>query len=499
MNRLGVWARVALLGAVVGSCGQTSASSGSNSNWLGVCDSAADCGSGLECWCNVCSKPCRSVSDCAGPASTCAESTSTGCGEAVPTERQVCTAECDSQRQCSEIDEALVCVAGACVRSGGASGGGSGSGGGANAGGSKSSGGSATTGGSGVGSAASNVPADDRPARPEWNPPFAIGAPGWRSSTGALCEHHQGRQDAFDVWADSRGVYAVFSAVCNVLAGDPCGKQGISLQHNDGSGWSHVYALPPGPGMGSTGSLYLSGFESGPLLLSGILEERAGLWQIDESGKASLGSELGMGRPFVVGPDLAYALGESAVLRFAEGKWSEYLESPAHAQAVWADDDVVIVVGIESSVYMSQSGAPFVEVAGAPAGDYGSVWAYGADDIWAGNAAGQLAHYDGETWQTISTGSVDTSGSGIEQIWGSDDGPLFFRTRLEMGIWNGSEVRLFQLDSEPDSASRRVSTSGLWGLSSEEVFLAVSDRELRDYQCGEQFLLYFDGEEFHPF
>jgi hypothetical protein len=39
----------------------------------------------------------------------------------------------------------------------------------------------------------------------------------------------------------------------------------------------------------------------------------------------------------------------------------------------------------------------------------------------------------------------------------------------------------------------------LWGLSPKEVFLTVSDREFRNYACGEYFSLWFDGEAFHPF
>lgn len=374
----------------------------------------------------------------------------------------------------------------------------------------KANGGSNTSGGSnavggrndvGGKAGASNVPEDDRPERPEWDPPFPVGKPGWRDSDELLCEHQQGQQDAFDVWADERGAFAVLSTACNVLAGVRCGKQGLSLQHNDGTGWKLLYALPPGEYMmGSNGSLLLTGFESGPLLLSGYLEGVTGVWQVDASGEVSLSAQLAVGRPFVVESDLAYALGQDALYRFTAGEWSWFLDLPSPAQALWADQELIVIVGSDQAVYTSRNQAPFVALEGAPAGHYSAVWAFGAQDIWAGNQAGQLAHYDGQGWETVPTGSEDASGSGIEQIWGSSDGQLFFRTRTEFGRWNGSGVELLLTPPQGSEPSvPRVTTSGLWGLSSKEVFLAIADRKYRDYQCGAQFMLWFDGEELHSF
>ena len=365
-------------------------------------------------------------------------------------------------------------------------------------------GGEATAGGGssvGLGGAASNVPLDTRPARPAWKPPFAVGTPGWRESSEALCEHHQGDQEAFDVWADSRGVFGLFAASCNVLGGTRCGQQGVSLQFNDGTGWHLLYAVPPGSGMGSNGGLRLAGFDSGPLLVSGFMPDRLGIWRITTAGEIGLDAALEVNRPVTVGAHLAYALGPETLYRFIDDQWTEYLTLPAPAQSLWADEDRIVIVGTNQAVYEKRTAdADFVTIPGAPAGDYSAVWSFGVDDIWVGNQAAQLVHYDGAKWTVFETGSKDVSGAGILQLWGSSDGQLFFRTFGEMGRYDGSQLKLLlELPATEDPSRIRVKTGGLWGLSSTEVFLAVTDGQFNQYACGGQFMLFFDGTSFHSF
>ena len=362
----------------------------------------------------------------------------------------------------------------------------------------------------GASGADNNVPLDTRPPRPAWNPPFALGAPGWKQSTELLCEKHQGDQYAFDVWADSRGVFGLFGAACNVLAGTSCGKQGVSLQFNDGTGWRVLYAVPPGPGMGSPGAMFLSGFDSGALLLSGFLPDELAIWRITQAGKVTLDAPLPADRLFTVGKGLAYALGYSklgqtilpdVLLRLVDGQWAHYLTLPALAENLWADEDRIVVVGPDQAVYeKSQNDADFVAIPGVPAGEYGAVWSFGPNDTWLGNRIGQLLHYDGSKWTVIETGSTDASGRGIAQLWGSSDGQLFFRTYNGMGRYDGEKVELLiNVDTVADSANARVSTGGMWGLSSKEVFLSVTDWKFDQYACGGEFMLFFDGKTFHMF
>jgi len=328
-----------------------------------------------------------------------------------------------------------------------------------------------------------------------------VGAPGWRDSTEQICEKHVGDQEAFDVWADSRGVFGLFATTCNVLAGTSCGKQGVSLQFNDGKGWQLLYAVPPMAGMGSSGGLRLSGFESGPVLLSGFLPDRIGIWSITPGGTLGLDAAIEVGRATTVGSNLAYAIDAEKLYRFSGDTWSESLPLPAPSQEVWADEERVWLVGVNQAIFeKATADAGFTAVPGVPAGDYTAVWSFGVKDTWFGNSAGQLLHYDGSTWKVFETGSKDVSGAGIRQLWGSSDGQLFFRTSIEMGRFDGNQVELLlALPDNGEPSLPRVTTGGLWGLSSTEVFLAVSDRQFNKYACGGQFMLFFDGKTLHAF
>jgi len=352
----------------------------------------------------------------------------------------------------------------------------------------------------GAGATGGNVPVDTRPPRPTWDPPFTVGDPGWRDSTEPLCEKHVGDQEAFDVWADSRGVYGLFATTCNVLAGTSCGKQGVSLQFNDGKGWQLVYALLPSSGMGSNGDLRLAGFDSGALLLSGFLPDQVGIWRVTPDGTVALDASLDVGRPVTVGANLAYAFDSEKLYRFGGDAWAEYLPLPAPSQSLWADKDRLVLVGVSQAVFQKTADEDFAAIPGAPAGDYSAVWSFGANDTWVGNQAGQLLHFDGSKWTVFETGSKDVSGAGIQQLWGSSDGQLFFRTYTEFGRFDGKKVELLlELPADGDPSFARVTTGGMWGLSSDEVFIAVSDRQFNKYACGGQFMLFFDGKTLHAF
>lgn len=102
-----------VLGALLGSCGETRSDggSGSNTNWL-HCTSDGDCPSGAECWCNTCSASCTRASDCRG--SSCAAANEYGCGEP-PKSAELCILRCESGADCAPQGNNLSCVNGACL------------------------------------------------------------------------------------------------------------------------------------------------------------------------------------------------------------------------------------------------------------------------------------------------------------------------------------------------------------------------------------------------
>lgn len=48
-------------------------------------------------------------------------------------------------------------------------------------------------------------------------------------------------------------------------------------------------------------------------------------------------------------------------------------------------------------------------------------------------------------------------------------------------------------------AETRIVVTDVWGLSENEVFVAVTDADYYPYECSHYFVLWFDGNEFHSF
>jgi len=388
-------------------------------------------------------------------------------------------------------------------------GGAAGGAGGVSTGGATSALGGSASGGNGAGgTGAVQEPVDTRPARPAWVPPFTakLGTPGWQQSTQPICETNQGWGPRFEVWADTRGVYALLAVGCNEPAGIPCGKDGASLKFNSGSGWQlvHQFAPPPTatPGYIEDVMDLWSGFPGGPLLMSGTLADQAGIYFVDGSNLAFQTAMRTTNGAFVAGSDLAYVIDGTdgtRLLKYSAGTWSTFGEATSSLRAVWADSQSVVVVGDNQTILMRSGDGPLTALPNVPAGNYYSVWAFGASDIWTGNSIGQLVHYDGKGWKVIFTGSLLAPGATIGKLWGAD-GIVYFITGWEMGRWNGSSVDvLLEPPAGTDFTAYPGYFTGLWGRSAQEVFVAMWDRRYLDYACGENFLLWFDGSQFHQF
>jgi hypothetical protein len=82
-------------------------------------------------------------------------------------------------------------------------------------------------------------------------------------------------------------------------------------------------------------------------------------------------------------------------------------------------------------------------------------------------------------------------------MWGTDD-VLFFAGR-DGGLGRISNGRLDVLLAPGQTASG-LQITGLWGRSATEVFVALNDEPgYRDYACGGDFMIWFDGSQFHQF
>jgi hypothetical protein len=334
---------------------------------------------------------------------------------------------------------------------------------------------------------------EDRPARPAWTPAFSLGTPGWRASKEPLCERHQGLDEAFGVWADQRGVFALTTHSCVIPIGigspyncDPS-KAGVSVEFNDGSGWRLV-------GQPLDFPRKLTGFPNGPLVL--VSDVVSFFW----NGVATSITTSGLvTTAFVVRAGLGYAAVDGLVLKYAGEQWTAIAQLPTPPVALWADDYTIVAVASQDVYVKTDATNEFVLLPNVPAAAYISVWGFGSNDLWIGNNANQLLHYDGATWETIPTGSQDSSALGILGMWGSG-GQLYFHTASEVGRWKDGVVNILLgpilSNNDPPLTP---SITGISGLSPSEVFVALSDPAYGAFACGDVFMLWFDGSAFHQF
>jgi hypothetical protein len=341
-------------------------------------------------------------------------------------------------------------------------------------------------------------PVDNRPARPAWTPPFdtPLGTPGWQQSTQPICDANQGSwaRSGFDIWADDRGVFALVGDGCAPDLGVPCGgAEGASIKLNPGSGWQLVYQFPPGSFSVSSPRLWPS-VANGPLLVTGDFAGYGSGAAFVDNGIFAFQILARSYGAFAVGPDLAYVLDDDGVVRrllgYSRGVWSTV--GDVGGLAVWANHDFAITAGYDQTIAMLTGSAPMTVLSGVPAGEYQSVWAFAPDDVWFGNRAGQLVHYDGSHWQAHPSGSRNMGSPGIQNLWGTP-GTLYFTTSTELGRWDGARAEIL-LSTRSDT-----NIGGIWGRSANEVFIALKDWRYRDNACGSVFALWFDGTQFHQF
>lgn len=353
---------------------------------------------------------------------------------------------------------------------------------GTNTGGSTASGGS-----SGQGTGGIVPPVDTRPPAPAWEPEISLGTSAWEGSTEPLCEPYLGLPSAFDVWADDRGVYSLFGARCNPLTGTCSYEGGGSLQFNDGSGWHRLFQAK------SLASAQLTGFPDGPLVLSGEIDGRRGIYFYENDKLTWVHEGSGV---FVADTDLAYALGEYSdgwpVLEYRGDAWTEIATLTSVPLALWASSDRLLVAS-EGKIFPKESPtAELEEVPDTLAGTYLSIWGGPGGEIWAGNSLGQLVHYDGSDWNVIESGASDPDDAAIQALWG-DGEVLYFATYAEIGRVQDGEAELIV------AGSSELEPRSIWGRSASEIFFTVRDPSFDQYACGGSFILWSDGAEFHRF
>jgi hypothetical protein len=356
------------------------------------------------------------------------------------------------------------------------------------------------------GDAASDVPVIDGridagipdyipPGDGSWDPPIEnMGDSGWRDSTAPWCPGIEGMILAYDVWSYFGGVYTI---VANNINTGMTYEDVNHLYFNNGTGWALAYEAPASSeGMGLNSCyINITGIPDGPIFAWSGPSMSCNIATI-ESGSVQWG-EFQVVDVFVVNEHLVYAIswmGDVKVIKYNGDTWSPVpAVVPYTVYHLWADEESVFAAGSGGTI-VSLEGNQWIIHDPGTVGDFTSIWGFSGHDVWVGQSDGTLRHYDGESWTQVDWPNMSESGSrSILGMWGID-GTLFFHTEYQLTVWNGSG---FTVLGYWENAG--IFINAIWGNSPGEVFLAVSDPNHESSDCGPEYLLWWDGTNFHWF
>ena len=330
--------------------------------------------------------------------------------------------------------------------------------------------------------------ASDETIQGSWDPPIEnLGEPGWGESTEPWCPGITPHRMAFSLWSRPGAVFA------NVVDNEgDCAHDVVNhLFVNRGRGWSVFYEeslLAPGAFMFAN--------------IRGTTDDRIFAWMNSNYPLATIadvGLQMSDFKPssvFVMNDTLAWACTDVGLLTWDGDDWSRVLHEPCTGQ-IWADESSLFATAEDGLINELGDGGWIVHDTGLWSG-VGIIWGFSRTDLWASSGLA-LLHYDGVDWEMIDWPSMDVGApNAIRQLWGND-GVLFMNTgqqllRLEdgvfetIGVWPGT-----------DSGDTTFSIVQMWGNSPTELFLAVEDFEYTRPGCGDYFLLWWDGHDFHWF
>lgn len=329
---------------------------------------------------------------------------------------------------------------------------------------------------------------------PPWDPPIPLDPEvGWRESTEPLCSPFAGEAVArgVDLFADDRGVFVLAAIDNDPFSGGPTWDDGLTVQHNDGTGWEIWHELAGEPG--SAGAHHLSGVPGGPLFLwpGGCPIQR-----IEGAGSASCAyDESAVGAAFFASESLAYLAVDSppAFVRLeGEARTTIAALDPSwDHRAIWGDAEDFVAL-LSDGVLRAQGGGELARVPGAPAAEYTAMFALSADDLWLGTADARLVHFDGGSWETIETGLSES----IAGLW-SDGSVVYFATWRGFGRYDAEGGVDVVFEYDPDEGPVVGSITGHAGRG--EVYLGLVEPRFDRYECGPVMLIVYDGERLRRF
>jgi hypothetical protein len=349
-----------------------------------------------------------------------------------------------------------------------------------------------------------DVDGDAPPEDVLWDPPIEnLGEPGWRESSAPHCREDTGDYDSYGVWSDERGVF-VSAPIVEAMSD-------TTILMNDGSGWRTLIARTEDSDARGTvarmrgiPNAEIFGWEGGG----------GSLGSFDETASAVTYVDIQVNDVWVVNEHLVYAVlaGDPRLIVFDGSTWGPFPGEPLPYEVhdVWADETSIFLAG-GSGIMLSLEEDHWIVHDTRTMAYFTALWGFSGTDVWAATGTGELLHWDGVSWENIAWPNLAddfddcrSSSMPILGIWGTD-AVFFFHTYNQFVMWDGEGF--YTLGYWPGVQTDRdgiwfcagsIVIRSIWGNSENEVFLAVEESEIERNAC-EEYLLWWDGSEFHWF
>ena len=355
-----------------------------------------------------------------------------------------------------------------------------------------------------------DVPRDTSTSEPSFDVPIEnLGDPGWRDSTEPWCVSDEMARRGWDIWSDSRGVFVLVD-LYDWRGGSGPMYDEHTIFFNSGTGWAPYLS---GPSSDTDFCVTaLTGVPGGDLI---GWDDRSGYCQLTTFVDGEERREgFAVFDVHVVSESLVYAIpaGDPRIVKYEGGSWGPYPGDPLpfNVHRIWANEEIIFVAGSDGIMLSNEGGTWTVHDTRTMA-SFQAVWGSATDDVWASTSHPPLLlHYDGLSWEQVewpdpSDPDDDCDTPEVRGFWGMD-GVVFFYTESAFVRWDGEEFTVLghwpreQVEMGGGYDCRGgLWIADIWGNEVDEVFLAIHGSGIYDEDCGEEFLLWWDGSEFHWF
>jgi hypothetical protein len=387
-------------------CGDTVAGTDSNSNWLGPCETDAECPTGGHCICNICTLECDNANECSELGDGVSCGAPADCGPNGMGASAICflagedTSEESSATSGTSSPEATNAANGgnggvnATPATGGSSNSAVGGAGGGTGVGASNAGGTLGLGGGGGANTGGTLGGGGSGA----NTGGTLGGGGSGTGQGGASGGNGGTEP------NGAGGMGTITPVANTAL---CGSTGWCWQNPTPQGhW--IFDLWAAPG----GDLWAAADHSSILRLSNGAWER---FSVDNAMQVQLFGIWGASDD-----DVWAVAGNGAIFRFQAGAWQSFAAPTTPGlRAVWgsAANDVWAVGAMGTVLHFNGNEWTLAETPLEATQNLNDVWGSGPNDVWAVGSLERILHFDGVSWTSVRSGSV--SQQHLESLWGS--------------------------------------------------------------------------------